>query len=806
MTDNLIPDLQVFSGAIELVKSGHPLFPTLPESTDEMPVVTVVASSTEKDLQGDTMAITALQDMCEVPLGQSVFLNHTYFLPDSFFGKTVVTPTIVQNSGVADLHTAYGVYVQGDAAKRTYDQIKNFGARHGVSGGFMVTQYSFEGDSEDSWFAPIIIEHLIKVEDSIVGIPANVRSWVEHSIEGLFERCIREDNGEEALRLAPAFKGLFYNKYKELAKSLRSDGLRKDLEARPIRSLKGYDKTKLFWEPLKKHFVFQQGTKSRIVEREEIATILKSVQASQMALEPATTKTATGKTSWPLMDIKTEWTGSKAEKQIFDYAKNDDGDIVASKAKQCFLYMNPDENDKQSGYKMPFCYVDGSPKIVPLGVRACANVLNGGMGGVDASDEDKSAMKSKVKTMYGRINSEFKPDPEWVVPWEKGDGDKAMNGDVVTKDAQDGDGTGTMPDASEVEVNDGKHVACKGEHSHEHTDMQNGDHTHKHTHNGDALHDHEHPEEDNDDKTDPSDSNKSGTNLVTLDIPIDAKTTDPVKLYQLLQLNAIGSELFGSQWHTLSFADFIVKEGRAINAENMKKLKDAHDILASMGGSEVCSSAPDNTDDDLDNDNDTNDGATRDYTPLFDALSAQTKALDGFIESVKAAKDLQVDIEAVRTSIKAVADSVELYQKEIAALNLKHKKAVKEVNDLAESVQTLKNMPLGDPTRLNRSVTQEQGTVDLKDFLAINKESWTLEEALEQTVVTQKTLGDGRTLSYRHWPSGVGGNVENGVRPALTNAQKAKMGIASWSDYESGLEALVPIVPGNDPVELLARQ
>ena len=145
-------------------------------------------------------------------------------------------------------------------------------------------------------------------------------------------------------------------------------------------------------------------------------------------------KSASGKTSFPLMDLKTEWTGSKAEKQIFAWAKNADGEIQASKAKQCFLWYNPDDSDKQSGYKMPFCYiVDGSPKIVPLGVRACANVLAGGMGGGKFGGDD-GAMKSKVKTMIGRINSQLKPDPAWDVPWEKSEDGKGnhMNRQMKT--------------------------------------------------------------------------------------------------------------------------------------------------------------------------------------------------------------------------------------------------------------------------------------------------------------------------------------------------------------------------------------
>lgn len=162
--------------------------------------------------------------------------------------------------------------------------------------------------------------------------------------------------------------------------------------------------------------------------------VVTSVKSTDPDLD---SKAASGKTSWPLMDIGTEWTGSKAEKQIFAWAKNDDGEIQASKAKQCFLWYDPDNSDKQSGYKMPFCYIDGgSPKIVPLGVRACANVLNGGMGGGNFGGDD-GAMKAKVKTMIGRINSQFNPDPKWEAPWEKSDDGKRSTRAMDKKDFND---------------------------------------------------------------------------------------------------------------------------------------------------------------------------------------------------------------------------------------------------------------------------------------------------------------------------------------------------------------------------------
>lgn len=279
MSNLLIPDFKTYTGPLTTLKGTHPLFPGLPEEYDGMPVIPAIASSTEQDLHEDTMALTALQDMSEVPVGTSVWLNHDYTLPGSYFGRSIVTPIIVQQNGIADLHTAYAVYIKEDGAARTYTQIQD-GAHHGVSGGFIVTEYAFNGDPDD-WWAPIIIVHVKKLEDSIVGIPANQRSWVENAIKGLFERCVRDDNGEEALRLAPAYKGLFTHDFQELTKSLQSQGLRKDLEARPTRP---GTRDRVLWNPLKKHFIFQHGSRQTTVTIEEAPARLKSIQLESAKL------------------------------------------------------------------------------------------------------------------------------------------------------------------------------------------------------------------------------------------------------------------------------------------------------------------------------------------------------------------------------------------------------------------------------------------------------------------------------------------------------------------------------------------
>lgn len=133
-------------------------------------------------------------------------------------------------------------------------------------------------------------------------------------------------------------------------------------------------------------------------------------------------KTVCGDTSLPIGPRDASWDGSEAEKQIFDYATNSDGEIDASKAKKCFLQLDGDDSLKGS-YHYPFCnIVDGSPQINVGGVKACAGALAGGRG-ASTEGEDIAGMRAKVDTMYTRINKKYPDDPELSGTWN--DTDKA---------------------------------------------------------------------------------------------------------------------------------------------------------------------------------------------------------------------------------------------------------------------------------------------------------------------------------------------------------------------------------------------
>lgn len=478
------------------------IFTAAAQADEKEPIVHMIGSSTVKDLQGDTMTVNALADMCKIAPMLSVFLNHTYNLPQDLFGSIIEAPMLVQQDGVADLHLTVGVEMTNAAAATTLGYIRN-GRRLGCSVGCMITKYEVadEEDGDQWYFYPLIIHGVYVVEFSVVGIPANQRSWVDNALKGAFAHTLD-------YRLAPAMKSLWANDFKEIVQSVSDASLRKQLLEAPTRP--GGD-ARITWEPNSKSFIFSNKGRTKSVEASEVSALLEKHA-------PSLLKEVCGKTSWPLVALDTEWTGSKAKSQIFEYAGGDD--FTPSKAKQGFLHVDADKQDTRGAYSMPFCYKsDDGLGIVPLGVRACANVLNGGMGGVGASDEDKAGMKTKVKTMYGRINSTHKPDPEWVVPWENADGDKAVEDDflfidhVMYRQNADGDflisnadlGVTTQMDEEEEKEKaltigeDGTHAKFTGTHTHGHkaygAQGEDSMHEHSHAHDGDANHGHSHADE-----------------------------------------------------------------------------------------------------------------------------------------------------------------------------------------------------------------------------------------------------------------------------------------------------------------------
>lgn len=152
--------------------------------------VTGTTSSTIKDRHGDSMTMNALKSMEETAKQNlTVFLNHNYEVPQDLFGS-VQDARIVkrwdQETGqeVYDLDIDIRVVSEDEnpLAMKTYRAIKR-GVKLGLSIGARVAKVQKEKDAmgEDTY----VIDEVSLLESSVVGIPANQRSYLQNALKSL---------------------------------------------------------------------------------------------------------------------------------------------------------------------------------------------------------------------------------------------------------------------------------------------------------------------------------------------------------------------------------------------------------------------------------------------------------------------------------------------------------------------------------------------------------------------------------------------------------------------------------------------
>lgn len=167
---------QIFSG---LLKTSR--------SSDGKMRLHGVASSTTRDLHGDTMLATALEDM-ERAANQNltIFLNHSYEVPEDVAGS--VEKAQMKTRGVdADGNPNYDLDMDilvndaNERAVKAFEAIER-GTKLGLSIGALIPE---GGATKDSKTKAWMIEHIDLLETSLVGIPANPRSWVDYAVKSL---------------------------------------------------------------------------------------------------------------------------------------------------------------------------------------------------------------------------------------------------------------------------------------------------------------------------------------------------------------------------------------------------------------------------------------------------------------------------------------------------------------------------------------------------------------------------------------------------------------------------------------------
>lgn len=148
------------------------------------------ASSTVEDLHGDRMSVECVQGMAPQAKSKAmtIFLNHSYKVPEDVFGKTVDSKIVARTGDggvqVWDLDLEIELNEANSRALDTYAAIKDQGMKLGVSIGAMIEDYEFI-DEEAGFWGGLEIKEVNLLEASVVGIPANQRSWVVNGIAAL---------------------------------------------------------------------------------------------------------------------------------------------------------------------------------------------------------------------------------------------------------------------------------------------------------------------------------------------------------------------------------------------------------------------------------------------------------------------------------------------------------------------------------------------------------------------------------------------------------------------------------------------
>jgi len=153
--------------------------------------VTGTTSSTIRDLHGDEMTLNAIKTMADTAKqNMTIFLNHNYNVPQDLFGSVKDARVVKRfdaetNSEVYDLDIDVLVCKEDEnpEAMRAFKAIKR-GVKLGLSIGARVDRVSKKKDAntgDDTY----VIDSVKLMEASVVGIPANQRSYLQNAVKSL---------------------------------------------------------------------------------------------------------------------------------------------------------------------------------------------------------------------------------------------------------------------------------------------------------------------------------------------------------------------------------------------------------------------------------------------------------------------------------------------------------------------------------------------------------------------------------------------------------------------------------------------
>jgi len=159
--------------------------------------VTGTTSSTIRDLHGDEMTLSALKSMeATAKQNMTIWLNHEYQVPDDLFGSVkdarIVKRIDETGQEVFDLDVDISVVSEDEnpEAIRAYRAIKR-GVKLGLSIGAKVDRVSKKVD-KSTGEETYVIDSVKLMEASVVGIPANQRSYLQNAVKSLRNAAVEE--------------------------------------------------------------------------------------------------------------------------------------------------------------------------------------------------------------------------------------------------------------------------------------------------------------------------------------------------------------------------------------------------------------------------------------------------------------------------------------------------------------------------------------------------------------------------------------------------------------------------------------
>ncbi len=112
----------------------------------------------------------------------------------------------------------------------------------------------------------------------------------------------------------------------------------------------------------------------------------------------------------PLADRDREWDGAAAEKRVRKWA--DAEDEPNEQYRDAHVWYDADKKDNFTAYKLLITdVIDGDLKVVPRGLMASGNIMQGGRGGVDLPKDDIDRVKSHLAKYYKKMGD--------TAPWEE---------------------------------------------------------------------------------------------------------------------------------------------------------------------------------------------------------------------------------------------------------------------------------------------------------------------------------------------------------------------------------------------------